>query len=396
MPTELDENKLKVLNVFRLLGQASKAEVARRIDLTHPAVSEIVKRLCDAGYLKQEPRKRQGQRGQPATLYSLSDNNVFIGIHVGRRRIEFVGLDLDGNRLSSLQLDFGYMQRAELEAQCQPALNRFLARKAIRERQLIGIGISTPYFWEGWPSTPQTGEKGWNKDIVKSLFRFPQDVAVFVENDGSSAALGELTFGSGATHPDFLYVYIGTYIGGGLIIDGTLKTGVNGNSAALGPFPVAHSTLQESACRSRPFEPLLDRASIHTLREHAGRAGADPDLAAWHDTGTPEALDYLNEWAEDCSAALAQCFIAVWSLIDVDAIILDGALPRDLLERIIAATDERIKDYAVEYIIPSKIKLGQLGSTAQSIGAACLPVLRFLGPPPIDADASTGVTDETS
>lgn len=387
MAVELDENKLKVLNAFRLLGRASKAEVARRVDLTHPAVSQIVMYLCSAGYLEEDAQKRKGQRGQPATTYSLSDRNLFVGIHVGRRRFEIVAIGLNGKVLASVKLDIGFLHKNELVKQGRPELDRFLSDPVIAKRRIVGIGISTPHFWEGWYEMLQleaSADRKWNFDQVTDLFDFPEDVPVLVENDGSSAALGELTFGSGANHRDFLYVHIGTFIGGGLVIDGTLRTGAYGNTAILGPFPVNRSTLKGARISSRPFEPLLGRASIQALIEHAERAGAEVEFVRGEAQVAAQSNAFVEEWIDDCSAALAQFFIGVWSLIDVDAIVLDGALPRDVLQRIVDCTESKIRDLRIEGIFPSSIILGELGPMAQSIGAACLPVLRYLGPPPME------------
>lgn len=382
----LDENQKRVLNEFRLWGKASKADVARSVDLTHPAVTQIVRKLCEMGYLEEEAKKRKGPRGQPATIYSLSETNIFVGIHVGRQRLEFVALGLTGKVLASATKNVGFLQKEALKASSQQELDRFLSVDRLRNRHIVGIGISTPYFWEGWqsilPPNSMT-DQAWNSDIVTSLFAFPDDVDVIVENDGSSAALGELTFGTGAHHKDFLYVNIGTFIGGGLVIDGTLRTGAHGNTAAIGPFPVAHSTLSPSVNAARPFEQLLARASLHALKEHAKRRGVQVDLARPDMLEGAEHSRYLDEWIEDCSMALAQFFIGVWSLIDIEAIVLDGALPNPVLLKIVDATQAQIRDLQFDGIISCDVKLGKLGSMAQSVGAACLPVLKILGPPPI-------------
>jgi predicted NBD/HSP70 family sugar kinase len=388
----LDESQKKVLGKFRLLGQASKPDIARDVELTPPAVAQIVRKLCDMGYLDEHKEKRRGPRGQPAAIYSISERNIFIGIHVGRRRLEFVALGLTGKVLASFRRNVGFLQRKKLRATCQPDLERFLSDKGIRGRHIVGIGIATPYFWEGWQSIlslENEVDQTWRWQSVSTLFDFPPDIPVLVENDGSAAALGELTFGAGSNHRDFLYVNIGTFIGGGLIIDGTLRTGAHGNSAALGPFPVAHSTLSAKHNIAGPFELLLGRASLNALKEHAKRRGMEVDLSNWDSLGGDDFGRILDEWIDDCKKALAQFIIGVWSLIDIEAIILDGALPKTVLQKIIDSTNAQIQEYQIEGIIPSELKLGELGSMAQSIGAGCLPVLRFLGPPQIKVDAVT-------
>jgi predicted NBD/HSP70 family sugar kinase len=319
-------------------------------------------------------------------IFSISPKNIFVGIHVGRHRLEFVALGLTGNVLASLTKNIGFLQKQALKASSQQELDNFLSAEPLQSRHIVGIGISTPYFWEGWQSIlPPTSkaDQTWNSDIVISLFTFADDVEVTVENDGSSAALGELTFGTGASYKDFIYVNIGTLIGGGLVIDGTIRTGARGNTGAIGPFPVSHSTLSSSQDSARPFEHLLSRASLYALHKHAKHRGLEIELSTMDALWCEESIQVLNEWIEDCSAALAQFFIGAWSLIELEAIILDGALPRPVLNRIIDATQAHIQLYQTEGVITCDVKLGKLGSTARSIGAACLPVYRVLGPPPI-------------
>ena len=381
----LDENQKRVFNEFRLNKRASKADVSLKVNLTHPAVTQIVRKLCESGYLKEDEEKRKGPRGQPATIYSISDKNIFVGIHVGRSRFEFVAVELTGNILKSVSVAVGFLQQEKLKSLSQQELDRFLAAEELSERHIVGVGISTPYFWEGWQSLlPPNNviDQSWSSDLVTSLFKVPDVDSLIVENDGSSAALGELTFGTGAIHKDFLYVNIGTLIGGGLVIDGTLRTGTHGNSAALAPFPVSQSHLSTAQSSGRPFEPLLRRASLYSLTEHANRQGLNLDIASLDTITCAATIQCVDEWIEDCSSALAQFLIGVWSLIDIESIVLDGALPKVVLHKIVDSTLSHVQSFHTEGSITCDVKLGELGSMAQSIGAACLPMLSMLGRPP--------------
>jgi predicted NBD/HSP70 family sugar kinase len=287
--------------------------------------------------------------------------------------------------LKSVTIPVGFLQQEKLKSLSQKELDDFLASKELNGRHIVGVGISTPYFWEGWQSIlPPNNviDQSWSSNLVTSLFKLPSVDSLIVENDGSSAALGELTFGTGAIHKDFLYVNIGTLIGGGLVIDGTLRTGTHGNSAALAPFPVSQSHLSTAQKSGHPFEPLLSRASLYSLIEHADRKGLKLDLTTLDEITCKETIICLDEWVEDCSSALAQFLIGVWSLIDIEAIVLDGGLPKPVLHRIINRTLHHVQDFHTEGIITCDVKLGELGSLAQSIGAACLPMLSILGRPP--------------
>ena len=296
------------------------------------------------------------------------------------------------------QKKFGFLQKEVLTSRSQQELDRFLTVAPIKDRNIVGVGISTPYFWEGWQNILKTKnifDQEWNSEIVTELFKVPNVKNVIVENDGSSAALGEKTFGAGVEYKDFLYVNIGTFIGGGLVIDGTLRTGAHGNTAALAPFPISYSTNPSSEDSARPFEQLLSRASLNSLEEYAQRNNYQLDFANFDSNEYMEDINYLEDWIKDCSSALAQFFIGVWSIIDIESIILDGALPKPVLQKIIDTTQSHVRDFQIEGIIPSDVKQGEHGLLAQSIGAACLPILSILGPPPIGRIGEEAVFDKS-
>jgi predicted NBD/HSP70 family sugar kinase len=308
---------------------------------------------------------------------------LFVGIHLGRNKLEFVALGLDGRVHASKRILVGFFQKDKLESISRSELNQFLTSPDIDKNLIAGFGISTPFFWEGWQdkvSFPNLTDPNWNSNIVIDLFDLPNDLPVFVENDGSAAALGELTFGAGKELTDFVYINIGTFVGGGVVIDGTLRTGVNGNTGAIGTFPVSHSELSGNKSDNRPFESVLGRASLNTLFELAKKNNSDLSPENYEERLSSDPPDFALEWIEDSSKALAQLFIGIWSLIDVEALILDGALPKNVLTELIDITRKEVDSLAIEGIFVSQILPGKLGSWRSAIGAGSLPILRLLGP----------------
>jgi glucokinase len=112
--------------------------------------------------------------------------------------------------------------------------------------ELAGIGVGCP-----GPLNPFSGVigdvgtlPGWQGgnlvDELQSEFGLP----VAVENDADAAALGEARWGSGASSGNFIYVTIGTGIGGGMLLDGRLYRGVDGAHPEIG-----HQVLDASGPR---------------------------------------------------------------------------------------------------------------------------------------------------
>lgn len=61
---------------------------------------------------------------------------------------------------------------------------------------------------------------------------------MFFENDGNAGALAELLNGVGVGLESYLYLHIGTFIGGGLVLRGQLEEGRHGNAAAIASMPL--------------------------------------------------------------------------------------------------------------------------------------------------------------
>ena len=57
-------------------------------------------------------------------------------------------------------------------------------------------------------------------------------------NDATAACAAEFFFGRCWRYRDFLYFFIGEFLGGGLVLDGALRPGRTGNAAALGSMPI--------------------------------------------------------------------------------------------------------------------------------------------------------------
>ncbi|HEY4034346.1 MAG TPA: ROK family protein [Ktedonobacteraceae bacterium] len=120
------------------------------------------------------------------------------------------------------------------------ALQRALDEASTKPDQIIGIGISSP-----GPLDSHTGMvfdppnlPGWHNVPLRDLFKEHYNMPVFIENDANTAALGEYIFGAGRGSKSMVYMTISTGIGGGVIIDGKLMSGIIGTAAELGHMTI--------------------------------------------------------------------------------------------------------------------------------------------------------------
>jgi predicted NBD/HSP70 family sugar kinase len=377
-------NERVVLDTIRKLGEASKAEIARLANLTPQAVAGIVDALMAAGYIEIKSR-RSGYVGSPSQMYGLAADGAYsIGIHVGRRSLDSLLIDLLGQTRMAYSheydfpdpdsvLNFAKGDLAKLRLELPPDAND----------RVVGLGIAMPYFLGGW-----NNELGFSKSIVdawastnlQDTLAQMSGLPVHLENDASAAAIAELVHGLGRSETDFLYLSLNTFVGGGLVTDGRLQTGPNGNTAAMGPFPVSPSRLSSVAAPGGHFEILLRRASIFVLMNHLRVNGVEINRARDIDFLSPASKRFLREWQEDAVDALAEAIVGAVSVVDLNAIIVDGILPVETLVNTVDLLKERFGKIAPEGIIDPKIMIGSIGPNAAAIGAAILPFYSMFAP----------------
>lgn len=370
-------NERVILETLRRQGQASKADLARSANLTPQAVAGIVDALVLAGLVEQKG-KRFGQVGQPSIMYSAAPDGAYsVGLHVGRRSLDAVLVDFAGQIQASENHEYDFPEPAAVVRLSVSCVERFIASlPAAGQERMVGVGIAMPYFLGGWKSEQNVSEAvaaAWETFDLKAALEAEMPHPVSLENDASAAAAAELVYGVGKNYRNFIYLSVDTFIGGGLVIDGNLSTGPHGNSAAFGPFPVSPSRLSSVPAPSGPFEILLRRASVAVLIRHLRSNGVHVGRVKDLEYLAADALRFLREWQEDCADALAQAIVGSIAVLDVDAVIIDGILPRAILDTTISMVSRRFDEIVPDGVVVPQIIVGSTGAQAAATGAAILP-----------------------
>lgn len=368
-------NERLVLSLVRRHGSMAKVDIARSTGLSAQTVSVIMRSLENDGLLvRGEPKK--GRVGQPSVPLSLNPKGAFsIGLKIGRRSADLVLMDFVGNILEQLHETYAYPSPQGILQFVRTGVEKLNANLGADEvKRVAGIGMAAPFELWNWAeeagASPTESDAWRNFDLqgeVSALSPFP----VFMENDATSACGAELVFGLGAHYPDFIYFFIGSFIGGGVVLNSSLIKGRTGTAGALGSMPVPDG---KGGTRQ-----LIEAASISVLERKLREAGVDPralwlSKSDWRDLGAP-----LDEWIEHTASALACAIAASASVIDFGAAIIDGGFPDWVRARIASATDKALGKLDLRGIIVPEIRSGEVGSNARAIGGASLPLFsRYL------------------
>lgn len=83
---------------------------------------------------------------------------------------------------------------------------------------------------------------------------------------------------------------------------------------------------------------------------------------------------YTGPWLEQSASALAMTVTSAAALLDLDAVVLDGALAPPLMQALLERTQARLADYAFDGMYQPQLLMGQIGPYARALGGALLPL----------------------
>lgn len=367
-------NERLVLSLIRRHGSLSKAEIARLTGLSAQTISVIIRQLEADGLLRKEEPLR-GRIGQPSVPFSLNPGGAFfLGLKIGRRSTDLVLMDFLGRVLQNVHEPCRYPTPDGILEFADRAIGALVQSLPRRNRTRIsGLGIAAPFElwnWEEQIGAPRAVLDGWRRFDIRLEIGRICGWPVYFCNDATAACGAELVLGNPGHALDFLYFFIGSFVGGGVVLNGNLYPGRSGNAGALGSLPVPAS--ERSGAIS---QQLIRSASIYVLEQQLLAAGNDPAVLFrspddWGDVG-PE----LDRWIEGTAAGLAAASVAAVSVIDFEAIVIDGAFPPEVRRRIVQATEAAIGNFDRQGLLPVTVVEGAIGSGARAIGGACLPLI---------------------
>ncbi len=363
-------NERLFLSLLRQNGALAKSDLARMTGLSAQTVSVIMRELEQDGFLvKGEPLR--GRIGQPSVPISLNpDGAYFLGLKVGRRSSDLTLIDFLGGVRASERLVYPYPTAGGVLDFVAEAMGKILsALPPDRRGRVGGMGVAMPFRMWDWVQTigaPQAAMEDWRDRNIQAELEAITGGQVYIQNDASSACGAELLFGTGERPANFLYYYVGTFIGGGLVIGGQLFLGATGNAAGVGSMPIGTVTGQRKS--------LIGAASLQVLADRMIAAGEVPDNMWRQAESWTVSERLLNNWLDDAAAGLAWTSLSAAALLELDAIVIDGWMPAYIRRELTARVARAMSHLDSAGIVVPQVRPGTVGAFARSLGAAAIPL----------------------
>jgi predicted NBD/HSP70 family sugar kinase len=372
-------NERVVLQAIRLHGDLPKADLARLTHLSTQTVSLIVNRLLDDALLiKREPLR--GRIGQPSIPIALNPEGAFsIGVKIGRRSMDMLLIDFTGHVRERHSVAYEFPEPEAVFEELRLGIQRMQALLGSLRTRLAGVGVAAPLALGGWQALlgmPPAHAQRWHVLDLPERLRALTDLPVHFIKDTSAACVAELVAGRGRNVKSFLYLFIDTFIGGGLVMDSQLVAGVRGNAGAVGSMPL------HAASQGSEVPQVLSAGSLFRLQALYKEAGLSTEAAL--DARALEApwRPLTLRWLEEASQAMALTIVSSVCLLDIDDVIVDGVFSRELLAAVLQQAQVALSHHSWEGIHRPTLHIGTIGSDARAIGGALLPLYADFAPDP--------------
>ncbi len=293
-----------------------------------------------------------------------------------------IGVDFGGTRIKAAIVEGGELSRFEAigtAAGTSPThvLDTIAALVQSLDSAPASVGLAIPGEVDNvgrcWRLPNVPGFEG--VAIADELSRRLGGVRVVVENDATTAALGELLYGHGRHHRSFVLMTLGTGIGGGVVIDGKLRRGTHGFAGELGHIMIdASPDAWPCNCGLKGCVEAYagTRALLHRYAGLGGKADNIRAIADAAHAGEGAARDVFHAMGR----ALGTALVALQNALDLDAIVFTGGISAsfDLIEPGVRAGLEARPFTPLLAEVP--LLVSTVGEHAGVIGAAHLAKYR--------------------
>jgi len=243
------------------------------------------------------------------------------GIDVGGTKIAGGVVDEHGTILEELRVESPATDAHAIEAAIEKLVTELRIRHPI---DAVGVGAAG-YIDKARAVVLFAPNLAWRDLDLKADLELALALPVVVENDANAAAWGEFQFGAGHDVDDLLLVTVGTGVGGGLVLDGSLYRGAFGVGAEIGHMRVVPDGMLCGCGNRGCFEMYASGSALVREARTAARAGSllaadlleraggDPDAitgplvteaAQAGDTFAVEQLASLGRWLGEGIASL--------------------------------------------------------------------------------------------
>jgi predicted NBD/HSP70 family sugar kinase len=383
------ESRFEVLHALFELGPSTRQGLARHTGLSTATVATLVNEFLSEGVLRIATVERSTV-GRPYERLTIDpDRGRIVGVDVAETYIDATVFDLALGTLghAEVALDEHENAQAYVVDGIARAIESAVEASGTERGRIIGVGVSMPghvhpdagvsVFAPNWD---------WHDVHIEEILEKRLDISVYVDNPLKAAVLSEMWFGAGRVAKSMAVVNLGTGVGAGIAIDGSLIRGETNNAGEWG-HTLLHVDGRQCRCGRRGcVEAYL---GVHGLETTL--AEIDPEHPALQQ---PRQRAFVNAVAQGLAAGdptltilahrtshyLAAALGDLVNLLNISHVTLTGWTTTALGEWLIPAVRDELPDHVMPGSLPNlTVEASRVPGNAVALGMTAFTLEKFLG-----------------
>lgn len=316
-----------------------------------------------------------------------------VGVDMGGTKILSAVIDAEGNILGTAKVPTKADEGTSVVIdRIADAIQKAIGKSGVNKASIEAVGIGAP-----GPLDPETGvvifapNLGWRDVPLKAELEARVGIPTFVDNDVNVGTLGEHAFGAGKGVQNIVGIFVGTGIGGGIILHGELFHGASKTAGEIGHIIVKADGPRCGCGRRGCLEALASRTAMtkqfQKAIEKKGKKSViskltNGDLSAIRSGVLAKAIRAKDKLTlKVFKKATKYLGIGIGSIVNFlnpEMIILGGGVVEALDDTFL----DNIRAAAEKYALPNtldgvQIVRAELGDNSGILGAAALARQRF-------------------
>lgn len=311
-----------------------------------------------------------------------------VGVDMGGTKILSAVIDVDGNILGTAKVPTKADEGTSIVIdRIADAIQKAIGKSGVNHASIAAVGIGAP-----GPLDPETGvvifapNLGWRDVPLKAELEARVGIPTFVDNDVNVGTLGEHAFGAGKGVQNVVGIFVGTGIGGGIILQGELFHGASKTAGEIGHI-IVKADGPKCGCGVRGcLEALASRTAmtkqLQKAIEKKGKKSViskltDGDLSAIRSGVLAKAIRSKDKLTlkvfKKATKYLGVGIGSIVNFLNPEMIILGGGVVEALDDTFL----DNIRAAAEKYALPNtldgvQIVRAKLGDNSGILGAAAL------------------------
>lgn len=329
-------NERLVLSLLLQNERISRLEIGERTGLSAQTVSVIVRLLEQEG-LAAKGEAQRGSVGPPTVPLLLNPDGAFaVGISFGINAVDSVLIDFVGNVRLHTACHYAELLPSPSEGLIKQARRCLAAVPSSLRGRVAGIGLAVPK--DAMASANIKAILGPSLSEARVQFEEELQQPLFVQDDVTAAAGGEMLFGAARALSDFVLFYLGSNLHNRLVLNHRIYSGDAGGTYDVG---------------------------LAKLRQCLSREGLGVEALTDMDGITRAGRDAYDEWRSRCCDQIVKTLDSLLNFVSTKALVLSTYAPSTVAQSLAEELSRTLP--AIE------VFLGRNGDAPKAVGAASLP-----------------------